>query len=562
MCSTLIGTEMFAKACIVARACVDALLCKKDEFPLLNQFPSMTGVRDGILVRVRGMVQDTLDSVLKHQKLGEYDLRYRDGNEGIYNPESLIFSDSYYDVDRYTIVSVPGCVDPCVVLPLSHVYKPDGTFVDVPKDLLCSSAVVCEDPPMLVPIDEREVFVESNPVDPHPLPVGLLSDVSKPRFSLIANLCRGAEDVPASLKLHQIIDMFGILSNFEESQTTELPRVNFSMQVLSVLPVQSDAPMSCPTDLLQGRDQLKSLLMKICKNDALAAEYLLLQLVSMRVDGNPAVPTMGSWTLNLMNSKSINLEMLISFLKKIIKKPIVDLACTIENLSQYKFYPERLDCNDFTSPGVLQLAKNTLTVLDERVMQEGNVNALNVLAITKAVQDQDLMGIFGGQIVKFPMQYKFLILTDRQSIFSSCNPPQGIDGNVPYVTLPLVPSCQETDDRIGVVTDIQALAMQQYIEYCESLISKVEIPEEIVKVFENDWVETRRINPNIPTEDIHVWATLLRSVPASFGDTSVSLDHWTNIMNCEQQRRNRISPKTENSQVFLNSNERVAVVGA
>ena len=499
-----------------------------------------TMVLDNGLVRIRGMVQDTLDRVIMQSTRAADDAN--DSTEHF-------LTDRYFNVDRYTIVSIPGLtLGTGFDLAALQEAQCDGENEkrrlalesETEPKRVRESTVSSEEPPAMIPANEQLNERISPSDEPHPIPSLLVPQEEKgvSRFSFIAHLA----DCETDFKVHDIVDIVGIPSHtsadYMENPGT-VPAVNFVMEVIKMEKV-ADPPSPaamCKQDIHTARAKLKILLTSLCKGDSLAAEYLLLQVVSARVPGNEMLPTMGSWSLNISNSDSIDLDPLRLFLKS-ISPAAVQIACNNANLSRHRFYMERQADNEYTSPAILQLSANTTVLLDERALDEGNVNALNVLAINKAVRDQELVGIFGNsQLLYFPLNLKFLIFSRGISLFSPSNPAQGIMGTVPIAHLKL--NGDSTNNLTSEISPEDLLFIQQYVAYSRSLIANMTISEEVVKQFENDWVESRRKEP-ISTDDIHLWATLLKSMPASWGSTQTTLSEWSQVMEIESQRRARV----------------------
>jgi Mg-chelatase subunit ChlI len=102
-----------------------------------------------------------------------------------------------------------------------------------------------------------------------------------------------------------------------------------------------------------------------------------------------------------------------------------------------------------------------------------------------------------------------------------------------------------------------------YVQKCQSFIKDIAIPEDVVKKFENDWVESRKLSKTIPTDDIHVWATLLKVMAASHGKNQVELQDLASVLEIETLRRNRVSPLDGDDSINLAENiVKVAVNGA
>ena len=508
------------------------------------------------------MVQDTLDREMKHRKLGDYDLKFRSGFEDIPSSDTLSFSQDYYNVDRYTVVSVPGDFPgaPYDASDISRFFETGGEVkremgvVDressEPKRSR-ESFDISDDPPAMVPLEEQELHDECEKpipaVNPHPLATAFMPRASGVRISAIANVC----DATAEFKLHDVVEITGIVSNFAacEADYTTVPLVDLNIQVVHIEKLDlspSSSPDLSEEQISIARSAAKSVLKRLLLGDDTAAEYLLLQLVSARVPGNDALPSMGSWGLNLADADKVNMNLLSKFVAQVVPNPCVEIPASNDVLLNEKFYPHRPIEQDFTSPGFLQLAAGSTVLIDERQLGEGNVNALNVLAINKAVRDQELIGVFGSsEFINFKTDLRFIILNAKNhtSIFGNTNPSCGINGSVPFVTVPIVPtstSASLTEADIALSPqDLQLL--KDYVSYAQSLIAKVEITETVVEKFQTDWVECRKQDA-IPTEEIHAWATLLRVMPASQGQRETSPDSWELVLDLERSRRIRLMP--------------------
>ena len=515
--------------------------------PLLNDFPTFENLNDGSVVRLRAMVQDNLDRVMKHKSYGDYELRYRSGMEEV--PESYVadFGCSFYNVDRYILVSIPG-VDASPSLTTENIAAfLDEQSIEHARATESSTKQTCENreadtecmndnPPQMIPVDSESDSVpqqssRASSPSPHPIPKHLLKDKAPSRFSCLANVC----DAEREFRLHDVVDVVGVLYN--SKQDPSLPALNFTIEVIHIEPASPSPIESIEYQPETAREMLKGALSQILLGDETAAEYLLLQLVSNRIEGFEALPTMGSWTLSLSNADDVQVDRLVELLKSVSTTPVVSFVASNSVLMEEKFYPIRLPDAEYTSPGMLQLAPKTVVVIDERSLGEGNVNALNILAINKAVREQVLVGVFGdSSCIDFPIDLKFIILNRgrTRSIFEKINPSTGINGSVPLAHVELRPR-EISTNALG----INAREAAAYIAIAQSRIKDVQISDEIVTRFQNDWVESRKNDPKIPTDDIHIWATLMRSVAASHGAESVVSSHLDNLLDMELTRRSR-----------------------
>lgn len=533
--AAFIGTEIDQ-----SEQAVKKVIALRDGIPLLNLFPTFATIKNGVVVRFRCMIQDSLDKVLKHKSCGSIDLRFRRGIEGVEGDTNSSFSSDLYDVDRYTAVSVPGeILGATIALEDLAGYYTAGTS---DGERIQES----EDPPKMVPVGEEEerTFSETS-TSPHPIPT-CLARPGESRVSAILNVCMPEVEY----KLHDVVEVLGVVHHHQEEDGGG--DIDFSIQVITmdvIKPYVGEEPVVflSKTQIEEARAALKCFLSKLLCQDELAAEYTLLQLISERIKSSPG-STLGSWSLNLANAGSVDADLLTKFIRSVACESFISVPCSNETLMKHRFYPLRSSESDFTAPGILQLPQGSTVLLDERHLAEGNVNALNVLAITKAVREQKLMGIFGsGHVLDFQVNTRFLILNsgNNKSIFANTNPSSGIVGSVPFVSVQIVDQRRNTSSTppLGIshvsFSDKDLSLVRDYIRFCRQILPQVTITEDVINEFQNDWVHCRKNDESIPTDDIEAWATLLRCLPASMGSTETSIDGWKTVLQLETARRGR-----------------------
>jgi hypothetical protein len=310
---------------------------------------------------------------------------------------------------------------------------------------------------------------------------------------------------------------------------------------------------------------LKTVLGRLLKGDELAAEYLLLELISNRVHGSEAVPTLGSWALNINNADDVDNTLLAKFIRACSEGPSVSFKADNETLMTEKFYPYRPIEADYINPGALQLPNGSTVVIDERGLKEGNVNALNILAINKAVREQELIGIFGqSDIVNFKIDSRFILINagSSKSLFGNANPSYGVIGSSPFVNVTLQPQACAVLSESDICLSEQDLDLaRNYIAHARNIAKDVKIAEDVIEGFQNAWVDARKADSTIPVDDLEIWATLLRSVAASRGLTETSSEVLSQVLEIEEARRSR-APKQGKPDVKDRCDEVSIVTGA
>jgi hypothetical protein len=499
------------------------------------------------------MIQDNLDKVMKHKRAGSTDLRYRLGVDG--NSEAQL-SDEFYDVERFIGISVPGIRIGLTASAHESLHK-NGDEGD-PAQRASSAPDIFKDldnPPDLIPAAESVAMLPHRTAgksftSPHTLPGHCVdSGTREARVSALINICDSQYDI----KLHEVVEIVGIVYNCAAYEDN-LPAVDYVIETIAVKQViQSSALIKlAPAEIQSARIAIKSVLTKLLQGDETVAEYLLLQLVSARVGASDTGIPLGSWGLNLSGADRVDLSLLSAFIRSCSSDPVISVQASNDVLLNEKFYPHRPIENDFTIPGILQLPSGSLCIIDERPLHEGNVNALNILAISKAVREQELMAIFGSSdVIKFKLDVRFLILNGAtpNSMFSKAEPAYGVMGSCPFVSVLIKPQsdhiCKSSDISLA---DRDLELLRTYVQTTRACLKDVVIPEAIIDHFQTEWVEARKADPTIPVEDLDIWATLLRNVAASQGKAEVTREVVEHILQLEADRRHRLRSlsKTQN----------------
>jgi hypothetical protein len=541
------GYECKCASAQMSSSQVSTILDHKESIPFLDRLPSYAGIKDGMPIRFRCMIQDNPDRVFKHKRAADIDLRFRHGLDGI--PVDCPLSRDFYDVERFVGVSIPGSQQSSTY-DLSSVKCYYDQAPSTLSNAQLSGIPECpesDEPPTMIPACESADRVGdglSQSVDHHPLPPNMVhAAILEQRVAVLLNIC----DYEGNFRLQDSVDVIGFIYNYvtgTESLLSAHPKFIIEVAHMEKFVPEYIGDMT-QTEMEEGRLLIKSALGRLLSEDSLAAEYLLLQIVSARVHGSETLPTLGSWALNLANAGGIKAESLKKMIQICSDEPVVDFEACNKVLMDQRFYPSRSAESEFTSPGILQLAAGTTVLVDERKLEEGNVNALNVFAINKAVREQELVGIFGDrQFVSFKLDCRFILLNERaSSLFGQVNPPNGIVGTSPFVTVAIEPKNPEaTGTSLGPFSQNEINLMRRYVAHARSLASKVTISDSVIEKFQNAWVEARKKDSSIPVEDIEIWATLLRTVAASFCLMETTPGVLEEIVRLESERRSRQSP--------------------
>ncbi len=387
-----------------------------------------------------------------------------------------------------------------------------------------------------------------------------------------------------AIKLNDVVQVVGVISRvpelasgamhgMEEEEalaskipTSVAPRVHaISVRKLDVTGVSIAPSANSEPEVLMGgsatREGIVRFLASMLQGDLLAAEYVLMQLVS-RVHRRPqgAVGLVGGHgqdmqaqlgmaALNITgvsgsegksegscvgnSSFAIQLGKALSLLMP----SVVSLPLEIESLNRQPWYPTKV--NDSTNHGaVLQLAAGTVLVLDETAMSAGQLNETglkNLGAIQTMMQSQ-----------KLPYDFQFYQLeqpTDQPIIIASMGRTMLKGAGEIQVALAAARKIAQDGGRQGDVRyDGNIEEARRFLVKARSMAFS--IPQELEKQIENDLTEARKKDAvNVTAETFHSWLNLARLLCLSHGETSLSLDRWRQVLSMEAERISRLAEK-------------------
>ncbi|KAJ8763975.1 hypothetical protein K2173_004839 [Erythroxylum novogranatense] len=277
------------------------------------------------------------------------------------------------------------------------------------------------------------------------------------------------------------------------------------------------------------RQALVKHLTAILGNDEVAAHFALLHLLS-RVHARVDNVAVGKLSLNLtcLNKKSAYL--FGNRLRTAIENLLPFTHCiplTVAYLNKASFAPQKDYEINRLIPGVLQLAEGSHLIIDETQLETG---ILSSVGVENARLLKDLVEL---QKVEYDFKYyKMEMATDVQLLVLS----EGKSNIMPAdVIIPLLPSPINSSELVSTEA---VEAWRWYLATVRSLSHNIE--SEMQKVVENDLVAARQADRSLGSQDFSRWLTMGRLMSASFGETSLSLDHWQMVKELERQRRERL----------------------
>lgn len=373
-----------------------------------------------------------------------------------------------------------------------------------------------------------------------------------------------------SFKVNDIVEFVGVLSvdplltGFHEERGSDEP-----YSVLEAMDLDQESPQSLPSSLVprihavigyklqhsnpllsmftestalgslfsemaQIREQLLDVFKEMLYGDSVAGEYLLLHLLST-VYSRPDVLALGKYTLNLTGiSKEVAKD--ISEMVEFIVAKCHKFPMTILNLNNSKLVPKKDYNTNRLISGKLQLSQDSHLILDETVLEEGqldNTGVVNISALNYIISWQKLQYDFSYYKKDFATNVVILVLSEGKSLLQADSrlvveiqkPP------VPFQNI--IQNCEE-----GFFDNVRKyISLARLIPY--------EISSNIKKYIEDDFVQMRQAAPGeMNVERFHSLLSLARLMAISYGRKHLLLDDWKTTKELERVRQCRLDQRS------------------
>ncbi|KAL6326425.1 hypothetical protein AAG906_008287 [Vitis piasezkii] len=279
----------------------------------------------------------------------------------------------------------------------------------------------------------------------------------------------------------------------------------------------------------QIRESLLGHLTAVLGNDGLAAHFMLLHLLS-RVNGRVDTLAVGKLSLNLtcFNKESVSVfgnQLTLAIMNLLPFTHRIPL--TVDYLNSASLAPKKDYQLNRLVTGVLQLAEGSHLTIDETQLKAGTLNSVGV---ENARLLKNLMQL---QKVEYDFKYyKMEMAADVQLLILS----EGKSNILPAdLVLPFQPSSVDSTEPVAT----EALeAWRWYLVTLRSLPNSIE--PELQKVIEDDLVAARQADRTLSSQDFSRLLTMGRLMSLSYGETSLSLEHWQMVKELERLRRERL----------------------
>ncbi|XP_060181731.1 mini-chromosome maintenance complex-binding protein [Lycium barbarum] len=282
--------------------------------------------------------------------------------------------------------------------------------------------------------------------------------------------------------------------------------------------------------LVKGiREALLGHLTTILGNDGVAANFMLLHLLS-KVHARVDSIAVGKLSLNLtcFNKETMSVfgDRLNLALKNLL--PFThSVPLTVDYLNKVSLAPKKDYQTNRLVPGVLQLAEGSHVTIDETQLLAGTLNPSGV------ENARVLKSLLESQKVEYDFTYyKMDMAADIQLLVLS----EGKSNILPAdLVLPFRPL------SVDAVQDVETEVLRSWRWYLATMRSlSHSIEQEMQKVLEDDLVAARQEDRSLSSLDFSRLLTMGRLVSLSFGETSLTLEHWQMAKELERLCKERL----------------------
>ncbi|XP_055619697.1 mini-chromosome maintenance complex-binding protein [Toxorhynchites rutilus septentrionalis] len=562
------------------------------QIPLLN-CAQLHDLRDNMLVRFRGMIQDMQDPECY---LESYEVRkknddtlvrvqngkYRDVLVMNRDQESVDFkspSNKYGERRSMFVISIPGfnkwaieceqkmcpnvgekLQDKSVVT--SNAKRPHEEEMET--DNVSENEHVFKKP--MLPSEPSEG--SSKAITPKECKHALLSAqylLNSPISERPSKAClvKLYTDIDEST-LNTVVDIVGFLSvdpaldgstdqveDFDDEMTEHqathpppslIPRIHsISIQKLHHINPLIQNSSEAQLDNIDIWRDIHNLMTQCLFGDKVAADYLLCHLISTVYVRND-VESLGQFSLNISNIPADVLPIYTQAFYEILELLLPAshyFPMTLENMNTVQFVPKKDYTTNKLTSGLLQLAPHTHLVLDETRLQTGKLESSGVEAVQSVahlIRTQKLKYDFKFYHLEFNSDVPTLVLSEGKSMLpTNCY-------------LPLIPDLDATK-LIEETIKAGKHYIQPKLDAMRKFLTMQRIQEFDMKSFDpaivqDEFVRMRR-QCDASSDDLHSLLVLARLIGLCRGKKMLDQDSWDHARLLEEERRNRVEMFTK-----------------
>ncbi|CAN4101635.1 unnamed protein product [Withania somnifera] len=277
------------------------------------------------------------------------------------------------------------------------------------------------------------------------------------------------------------------------------------------------------------REALLGHLTTILGNDGVAANFMLLHLLS-KVHARVDSIAVGKLSLNLTCFNKETLSVFGHRLNLALKNVLPYTHCvplTVDYLNKVSLAPKKDYRTNRLASGILQLTEGSHLTIDETQLQAGTLNSTgveNARVLKSLLELQKVEYDFTYYKMEMPADIQLLVLSEGKSNILPAD-----------LVLPFRPL------SVDAAQDVEAEVLRSWRWYLATMRSLSHcIEKEMQKVVEDDLVAARQADRSLSSLDFSRLLTIGRLVSLSFGETSLTFEHWQMAKELERLRKERL----------------------
>ncbi|WMV33685.1 hypothetical protein MTR67_027070 [Solanum verrucosum] len=325
-------------------------------------------------------------------------------------------------------------------------------------------------------------------------------------------------DSPESdLKLNDVFEFIGVLTFDPEFSVDK----NVDNDILGYLGDDDTQTQMPPTKV----PRLHCLIHKKLSNQDFISGSPTLE-VHARVDST----AVGKLSLNLTCFNKETLSVYGLRLNLALKNLLPFTHCvplTVDYLNKIPLAPKKNYQTNRLASGILQLAEGSHLTIDETQLQEGRLNPIgleNARVLQSLLEHQKVEYDFTYYKMDMPADIQLLVLSEGKSNILPAD-----------LVLPFRPL------SVDAAQDVEIEVLQSWRWYLATMRSlSHSITQEMQKVVEDDLVAARQADRSLGSLDFSRFLTMGRLVSLSFGETTLTLEHWQMAKELERLRKERL----------------------
>ena len=290
-----------------------------------------------------------------------------------------------------------------------------------------------------------------------------------------------------------------------------------------------DFPALSSAECSRLRNILRDAICTILLMDDLAAEYLLLALLSKVYATQTGSPPLGFLSVGLMNMERS--EPHNEVVKKLLKlfQDIMPLTSTIDAANCVGTVPRYDAETNLYSLSSLQLGRGTLLAVDERSLlvneQLGPLKKESIACLASVVDRLSLPFRSDYCSLELPLDLSVVVFSHSTSVFE------------PLISCPWRPITQRVNAPSVVLNEPDLAGLRHW--WANTRLGTVSMSSDTISMVENDFVNARQVDNRLSAQDFHIWLSLARMIAISYGN-SINVPILLSlvmIMSCMQATR-------------------------